>query len=483
MVSQLRGRSSRPPIAVPGRSLRPVRAAAVVVLVMAPAVGGASVGHANGPPPDRTVISASARPVPPRAAVGELGSVTAVAAGYWHSLALRSDGTVVAWGANVGGVLGDGTTVSRSTPVRVCAVGQTAPCTRFLTDVVAVRAGDFHSLALLRDRTVVSWGSNTESQLGDGTTINRTVPVRVCAVGQTAPCSQFLHGIRSISAGTFHNLAATDTGLALAWGSNYVGRLGDGTGIYRPVPVQVCAVGESAPCTRFLSGVRSVAAGAAHSLAVVDNASAVAWGWNGQGQLGDGSTVNRAVPVRVCALGQAAPCQRFLTAVNTVAAGFHSMALRGDGSPAVWGMNTDGQLGDGTTVDRTTPVRVCAPGETAPCTRFLYGVRQIAAGESHSIAQLSSGGVLTWGDNRAGGLGDGTFVSRSTPVRVCAVGQTAPCTRYLVLIRAVSAGVWYSLALQPDYTVAAWGHNDFFQLGDGTHLTHPVPVQVLAPRT
>ncbi|KWV30109.1 RCC1 domain-containing protein [Micromonospora rifamycinica] len=107
----------------------------------------------------------------------------------------------------------------------------------------------------------------------------------------------------------------------------------------------------------------------------------------------------------------------------------------------------------------------------------------VAAGYWHSLALRSDGTVVSWGSNTESQLGDGTTINRAVPVRVCAVGRTAPCTRYLVLIRAVSAGVWYSLALQPDYTVAAWGHNDFFQLGDGTHLTHPVPVQVLAPRT
>lgn len=454
--------------------------AAVLIVVLV--FGVASVGHANAVSAERATDPATAVEAQVRQVPAGLGRVTAIAAGWVHNLALRSDGTVVAWGWNAAGQLGDGTTIDRRTPVRVCAAGESAPCTRFLTGVIAVAAGEKHSLALLRDRTVVAWGYNGEGQLGDGTNVDRRTPVRVCAVGQVAPCGQFLGGVRALSSGIHHTLAQLTNGTAVSWGWNFYNSLGDGTTVDRRIPVRVCAVGQVAPCQQFLTGIRSLAAGVDHSLALVDNAQAVAWGWNVSGQLGDGTVQNRATPVRVCAVGQVAPCDRFLYGVRAVVGGdIHSMALLGDGSVLSWGDNDEGQLGDGTTVDRRTPVRVCAVGQVAPCAQFLYGIRHIEAGGYHSLAQLSSGGVLTWGNNGQGQLGDGTTVDRSIPVRVCAVGQVAPCTRYLFQIRAVSAGGYHSLALQPDYTVVAWGFNGLGQIGDGTTVDRPVPVQVLAP--
>ncbi|MFY1655212.1 RCC1 domain-containing protein [Solwaraspora sp. WMMB762] len=411
--------------------------------------------------------------------------MTATAAGYSHSLALRSNGTVVAWGSNYFGELGNGQFDWGTTPVpvQVCAVGQIAPCTQFLNGVIAIAAGQYYSLALLRDRTVVAWGDNSTGQLGNGTYTVRSTPVRVCAVAQVAPCGQFLAGVRTLTAGIAHSLAQLTNGTAVAWGSNYYRQLGDSTAIDRTTPVPVCAVEQGTPCNRYLTGVRSLAAGGYHSLAVVDSALAVAWGRNDSGQLGDGTTTDRRTPVRVCATGQVAPCGQQLNAVRAVAGGIsHSMALRGDGGLVSWGSNFAGKLGDGTTTDRLTPVRVCAAGQTAPCTQYLYGIRHIGAGGYHSMAQLSSGGVLTWGFNSLGQLGDGGYEDQLTPVRVCAVGQTAPCTQHLTLIRAVSAGSNHNLALQVDYTVIAWGYNFYGELGDGTTITRPVPVQVVAPR-
>ncbi|QDY07831.1 hypothetical protein FJK98_12135 [Micromonospora sp. HM134] len=467
-----------------GTARRAAVTGVLVVLALVVVVGDASVGGAREAPASRAAAPVVAQRPVAQQAPAELGAVTAIAAGYGHSLALRSDGTVLAWGENSEGQLGDGTLDPSVTPVRVCAVGQVAPCTRFLTGVIAIAAGFVHSVALLRDRTAVAWGQNVTGQLGDGTFTNRSVPVRVCGVGEAAPCGQFLSGVRVVaSGGGGHNLALLGNGAVVAWGSNTLSQLGDGTFTNRSVPVRVCAVGETAPCDRFLTGARSIAVGEDHSLAVVGTGHAVGWGFNGAGEVGDGTNDEfRPIPVRVCAVGETAPCDRFLSGVSAVAAGtFHSMALLGSGSVVSWGYNVEGQVGDGTRENhRLVPVRVCAMGEVAPCDRFLYGVRHIAANGFHSMAQLSSGGVLTWGYNGRGELGDGTRVNRLTPVRVCAVGEVAPCGRFLIGIRAIAAGIAHNLALQPNYTVVAWGLNNYGQLGDGTTSDRPVPVQVLA---
>lgn len=145
--------------------------------------------------------------------------------------------------------------------------------------------------------------------------------------------------------------------------------------------------------------------------------------------------------------------------VTAVAAGWgHNLGLRPDGTVVAWGYNIAGQLGDGTTADRSTPVRVCALGRTAPCDQFLYAVREVATGYAHSLALRGDGGVVAWGSNTSGQLGNGLrTVGIPVPVRVCEVGQLAPCAQYLTLIRAVASGTDRNLALRVDYTVAVWG--------------------------
>ena len=163
-----------------------------------------------------------------------IGNIVAAAGGESFSLAVKSDGTVWAWGYNDFGQLGDGTTTKRLVPVQVAG----------LSGVVAVAAGKYHSLALKSDGTVWAWGRNYYGQLGDGTTAERHAPVQVSG----------LSGVLALAAGESHSLAVRSDGTVRAWGNNEDGQLGDGTwglGIYRPVPVQVSG----------LSGVAAVASG------------------------------------------------------------------------------------------------------------------------------------------------------------------------------------------------------------------------------
>ncbi|RLK58567.1 DUF11 domain-containing protein [Actinokineospora cianjurensis] len=371
-----------------------------------------------------------------------LDNATAVAAGALHTLWLLADGTVVAAGLNDQSQLGDGTTTQRDVPVRVCAVGAAVPCTSFLSGVAAIAAGENHSLALLSDGSVVAWGNNNQGQLGNGAVpTDSAVPVRVCAVGAVVPCASFLTGVTAIAAGGFDSVAVSG-GVAHTWGDNGDGHLGNGAApTDSAVPVRVCAVGATAPCTSFLSGVTAIAAGEDHMLALAGGV-VHAWGDNDQGELGNGAKpTDSAVPVRVCAEDTTAPCASFLSGVTAIAAGQeHSLALVG-GVVHAWGDNNRGQIGNGGGADRVTPTRVCAVGATAPCTSYLSGVIAIAAGErgDHSAA-LISGGVSTWGANGSGQLGTGTTVDSAVPVRVCATGTTAPCTTFLSGVTAIDAG-------------------------------------------
>jgi len=342
-----------------------------------------------------------------------------VAAGGYHSLALKSDGTVLAWGDNANGQFGDGTNTSRNTPVQVSG----------LTGVVNIAAGIIHSLALKSDGTVWAWGYNGHGQLGDGTTTGRNTPVQVSG----------LTGVVDIAAGTYHSLALKSDGTVWVWGSNNYGQLGDGTTTNRNTPVQVSG----------LTGVVDIAAGTTHSLALKSDGTVWVWGYNGHGQLGDGTNTSRNTPVQVSGL----------TGVVNIAAGdVHSLALKSDGTVWAWGYNGYGQLGDGTTTNRNTPVQVSG----------LTGVVDIAAGDYHSLAIKSDGTVWVWGSNNYGQLGDGTTTDRNTLVQVSGLTGVVD----------IAAGINHSLAIKSDGMVWAWGRNIQGQLGDGTETDRSTPVQV-----
>ncbi len=180
-------------------------------------------------------------------------------------------------------------------------------------------------------------------------------------------------------------------------------------------------------------------------------AQAVVWGWNGIGQLGDATTIDRHTPVQV----------KNLSGVTAVDAGQgHNLALKSDGTVWGWGLNCSGELGDGTTIDRHTPVQV----------QNLSGVTCVASGDDHSLALKSDGTVWTWGRNMFGELGDGTITDRHTSVQ----GQN------LGGITAVAAGAGHSVALKSDGTVWTWGRNGVGQLGDGTTIERHTPVRVLS---
>ncbi|WP_019030609.1 RCC1 domain-containing protein [Salinispora arenicola] len=305
--------------------------------------------------------------------------VTAVAGGDAHSLALTSAGTVLTWGRNAVGQLGDGTTINRSTPVDV----RLPPG----TTVTAVAAGFNHSLALTSAGTVLAWGDNSTGQLGDGTTTNRRTPVPVGLPAGTV--------VTAVAGGGVHSLALTSAGTVFAWGDNSSGQLGDGSTTNRRTPVAVgLPVG-----TR----VTAVAGGGSHSLAVTSVGTARAWGSNFIGQLGDGSNTNRRTPVDV----RLPPG----TTVTAVVGGLtHSLALTSAGTVLAWGNNNWGQLGDGTTRDRNTPGTVSLPAGVT--------ITAIAAGDLFGLAITSAGTVLAWGSNIVGQLGDGTTTVRRTPVAV-----------------------------------------------------------------
>lgn len=348
--------------------------------------------------------------------------------GGGHSVGLRGDATLRAWGSNGDGQLGDGTTAARNDAVDVTA----------LTNVTTFSVGYDFALALRANGEVWAWGRNADAQLGDGTTIDRPTPQPVPGLGPARSVAASLDAVRAFG------LAVLADGSVRAWGNNRFGQLGDGTTTDRPTPVPVGT----------LSNMAAVAAGTHHVLALRRDGTVWAWGANNVGQLGDGTTTASLVPVPV-------PLPATIVAIS--AGGSSSLALTDQGTVLAWGRNVDGGLGDGTTEQRTAPVTVALP---APA------IAVAAAWDGHALALLADGRVYAWGFNEYGQCGLGT----DTPAEPLPRQVIAPLPANVV---AIGVGANHSLALDAAGNVWAWGNNTAGQLNDGTTASQrEAPVRV-----
>ena len=313
-----------------------------------------------------------------------------------------------------------------------------------------------------------AWGDNETGELGDNTTTRRYLPVPVTATGVLAGKT-----VVALAAGDFHSLALRSDGTVAAWGYNFFGEVGDNTTTNRQVPVAVnAAAGVSA---LYGKTVVAIAAGGSHSLALCSNGTVAAWGYNGDGELGDNyvSAFQSHVPVAVnTASGVSALAGK--TVVAVACGNEHNLALCSDGTVAAWGGNNYGQVGDNSTTNRPVPVMV----NTASNVSALYGktVVAIAAGYAHSLALCSDGTVAAWGENNYGQLGDNTQTPRNVPVAVNT--NSGLSALYGKTVVAIAAGYTHSLALCSDGTAAAWGANYYGMLGDNTETARVVPVAV-----
>jgi alpha-tubulin suppressor-like RCC1 family protein len=356
-----------------------------------------------------------------------LANAASLEAGGNHNCALTDMGGVQCWGANGSGQLGDGTVVDRLTPVAVSGLS---------SGVLSIAMGEMHSCGLTAVGGVQCWGRNNYGQLGDGTTIDRLTPVAVTGLSS---------GVQIIVAGAYFTCALMTAGDIRCWGINNFGQLGDGTITDRLTPVELSG----------LDSVQAIAAGSYHSCALTNAGGVVCWGNNARGQLGDGTATNRLTPVAVSGLGSG------VQMIASIAR--HSCALTTAGALQCWGNNSKGQLGDGTTTNRLTPVAVSG---------LSNDVQAITGGGDHSCALTNGGGVQCWGDNARGQLGDGTTTDRLTPVGVSGLSSG---------VQAVTAGNVHSCALTNAGGVQCWGWNLQGQLGDGTTTAKLLPVSVVEP--
>jgi alpha-tubulin suppressor-like RCC1 family protein len=348
-----------------------------------------------------------------------------ISAGNDYTIAIKTDGTLWAWGSNLYGKLGDGTASEfdylwntfiadndKKTPVQIGTA----------TNWASISASYYHTIAIKTDGTLWAWGYNGNGQLGDGTTTQRNSPVQIGTANNW----------KSISASGGHTLAIKTDGTLWAWGENYVGQLGDGTTTQRNSPVQI---GTS---TNWKE-IRSLNS---HNIAIKTDGTLWAWGHNLFGQLGDGTTTQRNSPVQIG------------TATNWASIGVgdvHTMAIKTDGTLWAWGANFNGQLGDGTTTNRNSPVQIGTATNWA----------SISSSEYHNIAVKTDSSLWAWGVNNNGQLGDGTNTNRFSPVQI---GTENNWT-------SISAGHKHTTASKTDGSLWVWGSNQFGALGDGTTTT------------
>jgi alpha-tubulin suppressor-like RCC1 family protein len=368
----------------------------------------------------------------PAASAATTPVATQISAGLSHTCAVVNGG-VRCWGRNIVGQLGDGTTSLRSKPVDV--VGLTS-------GVSMVTTGDGHSCALTTAGGVKCWGRNTYGQLGDGTTTTSDTPVGVVGLSS---------GVASISAGASHTCAVTTAGGIKCWGRNMNGQLGNASLANSSTPVDVVGM---------TSGVAMVSAGATYTCAVTTAGAADCWGDNQFGQLGNADPSNTSTLTPVGVFGMTA-------GVSAISAGAgQTCALKmtsGATSPGAkcWGSGGVGQLGNGGTSVSNAPVGVSS---------LAAGVDGIEAGDSHTCAHKTNGGIRCWGYDATGQLGDGGTANESKPVAVSGLpnGNIA-----------VSAGGGHTCVITAAGAVECWGDNFYGQLGDGTRNQSLVPVEVV----
>ncbi len=339
--------------------------------------------------------------------------VVKVALGAQTSAAITEDGSLWMWGSNDYGQVGDGTTIDRLIPVKV------------MDGVSAVSLGANHSAALKSDGTLWTWGSNYFGQLGDG--LNTDMHSPICVMSD----------VTQVSLGWYHSAAIKKDGSLWLWGMNMYGELGNDNYSDDYLP-------RGSSPTKIMEGVSSVSLGNCTTAAVKSDGSLWVWGNNSVGELGIGSTLgSQSTPVKI------------MDNVSSASFGYGmSSAIKKDGSLWVWGDNSSGQLGDGTTISRNMPVKV------------LDGVVSASFTVGSASAVKEDGSLWVWGSNYNGLLGDGTTTDRHLPVKIMEGVITS------------ANGASHTAAIKSDGSLWMWGSNQDGQLGRGDTTASIRPIQI-----
>ncbi|MCL1856770.1 MAG: hypothetical protein FWF84_03895, partial [Kiritimatiellaeota bacterium] len=363
--------------------------------------------------------------------LGEGARIKSIAAGLYHSVAVKTDGTLWTWGSNnLNGLLGnDMTLFYHYVPTQIGEGG----------DWDSVAAGSTHTVALKSDGTLWAWGLNSSGQLGDDTTTQRDIPTQIGTANDWA----------AIAAGGSHTVALKTDGTLWAWGNNGSGRLGDNTTTAKSTPTQIGTANDWA----------SIAAGDQYTLALKKDRTLWAWGRNLYCQLGDNTSDDKHVPTKIGDDDDWA----------AVSGGQdHTVALKADGTLWAWGSNDNGQLGDGSTSYKRVPTQIGTAND--------WGF--VSAGGGYTTALKTDGSRWAWGANVAGQHGDGTTGRKTIPTRI---GDDSGWTIIAASSRGAAAEP-HTLAAKADGSLWAWGNSSSCQVGDGLEVGYlPTPRRIINP--
>ncbi len=443
--------ASPPPAGRPWRFGLPLRlalfGAALLVLAPSPAQAAdpSATSLAVSPGPSRMDQAVTLTARIGLAFDGSGAAAARIDGGGSHACAITPAGGAMCWGLNAYGQLGDGTKIDRLVPVAVKGPGNQP-----LAGVVAVAAGGSHSCALLAGGAVFCWGLNTLGQIGVGSA-GGEYPVAVQVPG--------ISGATAVVAGAWHSCARLGTGALACWGRNAYGQLGLGfDSDWVASPGEVKGPGGAGG----LMDVTAVAAGAEHTCALALGGQVFCWGSNGSGQTGTGAGDTILAPEPV--LG----ADTLAGASALAAAAWSTCAIVAEGKVACWGANSFGQVGQGmTSSSEPTPRLVTGVGGSGT----IAGAVSITSGWRHTCALLADGATACWGGNGNGELGSGTTVNAASPVAVpAAPGPVA----------AIAAGDSFTCRLSQAGTAECWGDNRYGQLGRGFAGIGRAPVAVVS---
>ncbi len=362
-----------------------------------------------------------------------MSNVKSVSLGWWsHSAAITQNGDLYSWGYNSSGQLGNGTTEDSYIPIKI-VIGKSeeseGPVTEETT-LPQVELGGYHSAVITENGDLYTWGYNRCGQLGNGTAtwdeifpIPNPTPIKI------------MSNVKSVSLGDFHSAAITENGDLYTWGYNIDGQLGNGK------------IGDKEYCStpiKIMSNIKSVVLGSYHSAAITENCDLYTWGWNDNGQIGNGTTEVCSTPIKI------------MSNVKSVSlGGSHSAAITENGDLYIWGDNEHGQLGNGTTEDSYIPVKI------------MSNVKSVSLGSSHSAAITENSDLYTWGYNRDGQLGNKTTENSFTPIKI--MGN----------VKSISLGNWHSATITENGDLYIWGDNEYGQLGNGRTRDSSIPIKIM----
>ncbi len=370
--------------------------------------------------------------------------VAQVSSGVFHSMIVKTDGTLWAVGNDDAERLGNGSTDQKLNPVQVneIPIGGGAP--QPMTNVAQVSSGGTHSMILKKDDSLWAVGSNRFGQLGNNSATQQVNPIHI------------INEVAQVSSGGTHSMILKKDSSLWAVGANLAGQLGDGSSLGKSTLVQVMEIPVAGNPAQPMTNVARISSGNAHSMILKKDDTLWAVGVNFYGQLGNGSTMTESNPVQVMEIPAAGGSAQPMTNVKQISAGGnHSMILKKDDTLWAVGNNLFGQLGTGSTDRKLHPGQV------------MIEVAYVSAGYNHSMIVKKDGTLWAVGSNASGQLGDGSTTTRLDPVQVMEIPAGGSPARPMTAVARVSSGYNHSMIVKTDGTLWAVGSNASGQLGNG----------------